>query len=93
MSPQALIEDFKRDWPHWRAILPELPSLLKRALEEPQPSKPSPERQLPKAGIGIALAGTIGTLLSQQDFVSDPLIAETSPWIVLAGIILIIFRR
>jgi len=34
MSPAALLEDFKRDWPQWRALLAKLPQLLEQSLEQ-----------------------------------------------------------
>lgn len=34
LSPAALLEDFKRDWPQWRVLLPKLPQLLQTAIEQ-----------------------------------------------------------
>ena len=34
MSPAALLEDFKRDWPRWRVLLPKLPQILEQSLEQ-----------------------------------------------------------
>ncbi|NND81003.1 MAG: 2-polyprenylphenol 6-hydroxylase [Gammaproteobacteria bacterium] len=33
-SPQALLNDFKRDWPRWRALLPKLPQMLEQFAEQ-----------------------------------------------------------
>ena len=34
MSPATLLEDFKRDWPRWRVLLPKLPQLLEQSLAQ-----------------------------------------------------------
>ena len=34
LSPAALFEDLKRDWPQWRALLPKLPELIEQSLEQ-----------------------------------------------------------
>ncbi len=34
LSPQALFDDFKKDWPRWRAILAELPDHLDRLQQQ-----------------------------------------------------------
>ena len=33
-SPQALLDDLKRDWPRWRALLPKLPQILESMAEQ-----------------------------------------------------------
>jgi len=40
LSPAALLEDFKRDWPQWRALLPKLPQLLEQSLKQQEQLKP-----------------------------------------------------
>ncbi|MFT5573948.1 MAG: ubiquinone biosynthesis protein, partial [Cryomorphaceae bacterium] len=61
MSPQALIDDLKRDWPQWRALLPELPILLKEVIEQkkspPKPSAPAKRSAQSKLGLGLTALG------------------------------------
>lgn len=34
LSPDALLDDFKRDWPRWRGMLPKIPQYLDAVLED-----------------------------------------------------------
>ena len=60
LSPKALIEDLQRDWPKWRALLPQLPDLIEQRLliPEPEPAKP---RKLP---LILVAAGIVPSAIS-----------------------------
>jgi len=91
MSPQALIDDFKRDWPKWRALLPQLPQLVQRLAEEKQPN--AAPSKASKLGVGVTALGAIASLLGHYDFLDNSFINSISPWVVVAGIVLILIRR
>ena len=37
-SPKKMIADLQRDWPRWRALLPQLPDLIEQGLAGPKPA-------------------------------------------------------
>jgi len=39
LSPQAILQDIKRDWPQWRALIRELPDHLKRLSDQNRPEQ------------------------------------------------------
>lgn len=99
LSPQALLEDFKRDWPQWRTLLPELPKLLTLAIEQRQAaltdSIQTPVDKIDKvtfAGLAAAVLGC-GSLLIEQDggALHGNLIA-VAPWLGLAGLAIVFWR-
>jgi len=72
LSPQAVIDEFKRDWPKWRALLPQLPALLQQASEnaiQQANQKKHLQNGSPNTGKGFALglAGVgAGALFANQ---------------------------
>lgn len=91
LSPQAFFDDLKRDWPKWREVLKNLPDVLNTSAKAP-PSPP-PAKTYQNTGFGIASVGAIGSLVSQYGLVTHPAVLSVSPWLVLAGIALAIFKR
>ncbi len=91
LSPQALIDDLKRDWPKWRELITKLPDALnnKAALEPVQKTtKPGVV-----SGLSIAGLGALGSLSAQYGLVENPTVSQTSPWLVVAGLILAMLKR
>ena len=102
MSPQTLIEDFKRDWPRWRVALPKLLESLENSNKQSHNSVTSEERQKiakeatknlhKNIGIGVAVfSGTI-TLLIKNGILQTPFIVEIAPLIGVAGLIWFLFH-
>lgn len=91
MSPQALIEDFKRDWPKWRALLPELPQLLQQAVEQKAPA----QQVKPSTSVGfyVTAIGAVATLLSQQSLLTNTWLTNSAPWVVIVGLALLLLKR
>ncbi|RBP53625.1 ubiquinone biosynthesis regulatory protein kinase UbiB [Arenicella xantha] len=91
LSPKALLDDFKRDWPIWKALLPELPNYLHQQLNPIQAPKPA-ARPLPVGLITASLAG-IALLAEQLGWLHSPQVTETAPWLIIAGLLLVWLRR
>jgi ubiquinone biosynthesis protein len=97
MSPQALFNDLKRDWPQWRALLPELPVLLKEVIEKKNaPAAPTmvPDQNTQsKLGIGLTALGLATLLLSQLGMAAPQQLLDAAPWISALGLILVLIKR
>lgn len=94
LSPQALLNDFKRDWPQWRAMLPELPVLLKEVLEntaKPPPAE-SVQRKLPKTAAMLSVAGLGVLIAAQLGVVLPAALVNAAPWASLFGLLWILRR-
>ena len=91
MSPAAIFDDLKRDWPQWRALLPQLPELLKHRLENNTPE------QAPKTNKSLALtlglvASALGLCLAifgQSELITNPTLINSAPWVGVFGLVLI----
>ena len=95
LSPQALIEDFKRDWPQWRALLPELPKLLTQAIEQRQTTQPiaTPKKDMKGyLGWGVAAIGYGTMLLNANGVVVNKSLLAVAPWVGLAGLLALFWR-
>lgn len=99
MSPQALFDDFKRDWPQWRAVLPELPKLLTQAVEQRQQqekmiSPPTPPKLGGVAYLGFAAAifGNGTLFLHHHGLDLNDSLINIAPWAGLAGLIALAWR-
>jgi len=91
LSPQTLLEDFKRDWPKWREMLIELPDTISQMQASRQETKtPSLSH---KYGLYVAGLGAVGTLVSQNGLIQNSIIQTSSPWIVIVGLILAILKK
>lgn len=97
MSPKHLLEDFKRDWPQWRALLPELPFLLKDLIEQKhRESDANASRKTAstpagsKLGLGITGLGLATILLNQLGLqIVEPLV-NAAPWVSAVGVLLMV---
>ncbi len=58
LSPKAVLADLQRDWPQWRALLPQLPTLIEAKLQQSQ--TPTPKN----SNTGLALLTLLGLLPS-----------------------------
>lgn len=91
LSPKSLLEDFKRDWPIWKSLLPELPNYLHQQLQQPAP--PSPPSRIFPVGLITASLATTAMLAQQFGWQSSALVSELIPWMLAAGLVLIWIRR
>jgi len=98
LSPAAIFEDIKRDWPQWRALLPKLPELLNQhientnkppALKEPQTSTKSP---LLLVGLVVAALGLFLSMLDQQLSGHNHWLLNSGPWIGVSGLLLVFIK-
>ena len=102
MSPQALVDDLKREWPHWQAMLPRLPQYL--AAFSQQQDESSQINQLKKqlidtqratsrsqfhrtSGFGIAGFSAITYLLHQSQMIDTSALTSAAPWLAVAGLL------
>ena len=105
MSPQALIEDFKRDWPRWRAALPNLLNTLEKSSNDSQTSTEQKNHALKQKivaneakrfqqilGIGTAACGLVITLLAQNNILLASPIVTIAPWLSVAGLAWAVFK-
>lgn len=97
LSPKGLIEDFQRDWPQIRTLLPELPLLLKNAVErELNASKPTSEPQASiqtKLGVVMTISGIAYSIVSQHPSMGDAPLATVGPWLAAVGVLLVLLKR
>ena len=92
LSPAAILEDIKRDWPQWRAIIPQLPSLINQYVENANKSnevkEPKKSPLLP-IGLTIAALGLFLSIIDQQLGIhNSSFLFSTGPWIGVAGLVL-----
>lgn len=93
LSPKALIEDFKRDWPQWRAALPELPDLLRKLARGQPQQPPAPEKpKLPYLGLFAAAVGHGILLLEHSGVAINHNIVMFAPWVGVIGLIIIFVK-
>lgn len=97
LSPKGLIEDFQRDWPQIRTLLPQLPLLLKNIVErelEPKTvsvqSKPSFQSKLGMFATGL---GIFHSIVSQHPSMIDAPLASAGPWVAAVGVLLVLLKR
>lgn len=97
LSPKGLIEDFQRDWPQIRALLPQLPLLLKNVVEHELKSesvktqdKPSLQKKL---GMVAMILGIFHSIISQHPSLTDAPLASAGPWVAAVGILLVLLKR
>lgn len=94
LSPQALLDDFKRDWPQWRAMLPELPTLLKELLENK--AKPAPaetvQRRPPIPAATLSVAGLVTLIAAQLGVELPAALLNVAPWVSLVGLLWMLRR-
>ena len=99
LSPQALLEDLKRDWPRWRAAFSEMPDLLQRLADKPKSAEAKlvqrPESSSFKSqltvfhqvfGFGAALLCVLIAVAAQNDFIVQTRFTDLTPWLAAAGV-------
>ena len=65
LSPAAIFEDIKRDWPQWRAIIPQLPYLVNQHIENSKSREVVTENKkssLLRVGLTVAAFGLLLTM-------------------------------
>ena len=95
LSPVAMLEDLKRDWPQWRALLPQLPTLLEQQLksnektERPRKNKKSAQLSvgLVASALGLCLA-----ILGQNQLIENTMLINSAPWVGAFGLVLIYLK-
>ena len=94
LSPQTLFEEFKRDWPQWKMLLPELPALIKERLENPPNSLPiehdEPDNK-PRLWIGLSLTALLIVLLEQQQILKTSMLTDAAPWVAIGSLLFAYF--
>ena len=67
LSPRGILEDMQRDWPHWRALIPELPLLLKNVVDRQNSSQRPVKKDSLQAKLGMsAMILGIGHSIASQ---------------------------
>ncbi|MEM7358036.1 MAG: 2-polyprenylphenol 6-hydroxylase [Pseudomonadota bacterium] len=103
LSPQALMQDLKRDWPRWRVVLAELPDHLQRLSEHSKQQKEHQEKELALQaqlaqqrrlasfhqvlGFGVALTGTVILLGELSGLMPTAQLSEAAPWLIAGGLL------
>lgn len=101
MSPQALFDDLKREWPYWQAMLPKLPRYLEalnnqqgesnqlQALKQQQEQQQILNRQRfhQIAGFGLTGIASLTYLLAQSQAIPPSTFATAAPWLAVAGLL------
>jgi len=97
LSPKGLIEDFQRDWPQIRVLLPELPLLLKAAIEQqkkPPTAAPIVKSSMQtKLGMSATVLGVVHSIASQHPSLIDAPLASAGPWVAAVGIMLVLLKE
>ena len=99
VSPEALLQDVKRDWPRWRTALPNLLTMLENStnnhtnqneLLREQNKKDKHERDKIRfqrnLGATTALTGLFISLLNQNNMLTDSAITSAAPWLSIIGL-------
>jgi predicted unusual protein kinase regulating ubiquinone biosynthesis (AarF/ABC1/UbiB family) len=101
LSPQALLQDLKRDWPRWRAVLADLPDHLQRLADHSIDENSATNKKLATAqdranrlavfhqvlGFGTALCGLIIYVCGENAIIDHSLLTDLSPIYGTAGIV------
>ena len=99
LSPKGLIDDFQRDWPQVRALLPELPLLLKNAVDKGlndnnASNKGTPSSSLQSSlGMSAVILGTAYSIIAQHPLMANAPLTSASPWLAAVGVLLILLNR
>ncbi len=97
LSPKGLIEDLQREWPQIRALLPQLPQLLKDTIErQAVANTPAPTTTLPfqtKLGIAATILGIAHSIAMQHPAFIDLPFADAGAWVAALGVVLIVLKR
>ena len=91
LAPQTLYAEFKRDWPQWKMLLPELPNLL-RAQIQTTPPPPAEKKRQPRLSIWLIIssAALLSIILAQQDIIQS---ITAAPWVGFASLLIYFMTR
>ncbi len=103
LSPQGLLQDLKRDWPRWRALLADLPDHLSRLTEQSeitdlqqqlqreQKAKHAQQYRLAafhqRLGLGAALVSGLLVIATENSWVLESPLTLAAPWMVGVGLL------
>jgi ubiquinone biosynthesis protein len=97
LSPKGLIDEFQRDWPQWRALLPEIPLLLSALVDERKAgsrTKPVKKNSIrSQFGMLATVSGVAMSLVSQHSSMIDANLTHIGPWVAAVGLITLILSR
>ena len=95
LSPRGILEDMQRDWPHWRALIPELPLLLKNVVDLQNSSQRQVKKDSLQAKLGMSatILGIGHSIASQHPLLADAPLATVGPWVAMVGVVLILLKR
>ena len=91
LSPAAIFEDIKRDWPQWRAIILQLPGLINQYAEDAKKTvsvTESAKSSLLSVGLVIAALGLFLSIAGQYFSEYDHVLFEAGPWVGVSGLVL-----
>ena len=102
MSPQALFDDLKREWPQWQALLPKLPmylealgnqrgesaqiQLLRKQLLKQQQGQDR-RRFHQITGFGLTGLASLAYLLEQSQVMTSSVFTTSAPWLAVSGLL------
>jgi len=98
LSPTAILDDIKRNWPQWRALLPQLPELMKQQLENAQnkqavkPNQSQKKSPLLSLGLVASALGFCLAILAQNQLIEHSTLTASAPWIGVFGLMLAYFK-
>jgi len=88
LSPKGLIEDLQRDWPQWRALMPQIPQMLnqlaERQVKSIEPVLPAQQITVKTLAFAATFLGIAHSIVEQ--FAVIPL-AGFGPWLALVGFV------
>ncbi len=93
LSPQALFEEFKQDWPRWRALMPKLPDILEKIANSNNSNSAKLEQHKPVKNNNVVLAlfvtasGVALSLLAQLNLTIPSTLTSIAPWLAGVGLI------
>jgi len=96
LSPQKLLEDFRRDWPHWQQAISLLPAAIEQSAQQ-APKEPNEmhrgqktTQQAGLASIGVSLSSL---LADQHELISLGHMDKTMPWLGALGFVMVFLSR
>lgn len=95
LSPAAILEDMKRDWPQWRALLPQLPLLLEQRLKQNDTKAnvlKTRKSTLLSLGLVTSALGLCLAILGQNQLIENTTLISSAPWVGAFGLILIYLK-
>lgn len=97
LSPQKLLEDIKRDWPHlrqdWQRAIKYLPAAIENAAKQPHEKPDNKPHVLSLAGLTVTGASLVGLLSVQLGWISLPITQNTLTIASLLGLVIALLKR